>query len=107
MEQLNQNDPKLYQIDVQKDEDVINGFAKIGEEVGNIDGVYHSIAFANIEDLRGRFSETSREGFLLAQDISSYSLTLVAHEAKKLCLMAVVLWQQHILVANLPFKIIM
>ena len=45
----------LYQIDVQKDEDVINGFAKIGEEVGNIDGVYHSIAFANMEDLRGRF----------------------------------------------------
>ena len=48
-----------------KDEDVVNGFAKIGEEVGNIDGVYHSIAFANIEDLRGRFSETSREGFYL------------------------------------------
>ena len=67
-----------------KDEDVVNGFAKIGEEVGNIDGVYHSIAFANIEDLRGRFSETSREGFLLAQDISSYSLTIVAHEAKKI-----------------------
>ena len=77
----------LYQIDVQKDEDVINGFAKIGEEVGTIDGVYHSIAFANMEDLRGRFSETSREGFLLAQDISSYSLTIVAHEAKKLCRM--------------------
>ena len=74
-----------------KDEDVINGFAKIGEEVGNIDGVYHSIAFANMEDLRGRFSETSREGFLLAQDISSYSLTIVAHEAKKLCRMGVVL----------------
>ncbi|SPZ97343.1 enoyl-[acyl-carrier protein] reductase (NADPH) [Staphylococcus aureus] len=37
-----------------------------------------------MEDLRGRFSETSREGFLLAQDISSYSLTIVAHEAKKL-----------------------
>ena len=79
LEQLNQEEPKLYQIDVQKDEDVVNGFAKIGEEVGNIDGVYHSIAFANIEDLRGRFSETSREGFLLAQDISSYSLTIVAH----------------------------
>mgnify|MGYP001073351702 CR=1 FL=1 len=68
LEQLNQEEPKLYQIDVQKDED----------------GVYHSIAFANIEDLRGRFSETSREGFLLAQDISSYSLTIVAHEAKKI-----------------------
>jgi enoyl-[acyl-carrier protein] reductase I len=84
LEQLNQEEPKLYQIDVQKDEDVVNGFAKIGEEVGNIDGVYHSIAFANIEDLRGRFSETSREGFLLAQDISSYSLTIVAHEGKKI-----------------------
>ena len=38
LEQLNQEEPKLYQIDVQKDEDVVNGFAKIGEEVGNIDG---------------------------------------------------------------------
>ena len=84
LEQLNQSEHYLYQIDVQSDEDVINGFAKIGEEVGNIDGVYHSIAFANMEDLRGRFNETSRDGFLLAQDISSYSLTIVAHEAKKL-----------------------
>ena len=65
LDQLNQKEHHLYQIDVQKDEDVINGFAKIGEEVGTIDGVYHSIAFANMEDLRGRFSETSREGFLL------------------------------------------
>lgn len=82
VEQLDQQTIKMYQIDVQKDEDVINGFAKIGEEVGNIDGVYHSIAFANMEDLRGRFSDTSRDGFLLAQDISSYSLTIVAREAK-------------------------
>ena len=35
-----------------------------------------------MEDLRGRFTDTSREGFLLAQDISSYSLTIVAREAK-------------------------
>ncbi|MEX5682785.1 enoyl-ACP reductase FabI [Staphylococcus cohnii species complex 1663] len=83
VEQLDQQTIRMYQIDVQKDEDVINGFAKIGEEVGNIDGVYHSIAFANMEDLRGRFSDTSRDGFLLAQDISSYSLTIVAREAKK------------------------
>ncbi|HDC3619535.1 TPA: SDR family oxidoreductase, partial [Staphylococcus aureus] len=84
LEQLNQPEEHLYQIDVQSDEEVINGFEQIGKDVGNIDGVYHSIAFANMEDLRGRFSETSREGFLLAQDISSYSLTIVAHEAKKL-----------------------
>lgn len=84
VEQLNQSEHHMYQIDVQQDEDVINGFAKIGEDIGHIDGVYHSIAFANMEDLRGRFSDTSRDGFLLAQDISSYSLTLVAREAKNL-----------------------
>ncbi|HJE00998.1 enoyl-[acyl-carrier protein] reductase I [Staphylococcus auricularis] len=84
LDQLNQDEPKMYQIDVQKDDDVINGFAKIGEEVGQIDGVYHSIAFANVEELRGRFSETSRDGFLLAQDISSFSLTIVAREASKI-----------------------
>lgn len=82
--QLNQKEHLTYQIDVQSDEEVIDGFKKIGEDVGQIDGVFHSIAFANVEDLRGRFSETSREGFLLAQDISSYSLTIVSREAKKL-----------------------
>ena len=84
VEQLNQSEHHMYQIDVQQDEDVINGFAKIDEDIGHIDGVYHSIAFANMEDLRGRFIDTSRDGFLLAQDISSYSLTLVSREAKKL-----------------------
>lgn len=84
VDQLNQKERHIFQIDVQNDEDVINGFSKIGDEVGHIDGVYHSIAFANMEDLRGRFTETSRDGFLLAQDISSYSLTIVAREAKKL-----------------------
>lgn len=84
VDQLNQKEHLTYQIDVQSDDEVIDGFKKIGEDVGQIDGVFHSIAFANVEDLRGRFSETSREGFLLAQDISSYSLTIVSREAKKL-----------------------
>ncbi|ERS93047.1 enoyl-ACP reductase FabI [Staphylococcus simulans] len=84
VDQLNQKEHLTYQIDVQSDDEVIDGFKKIGEDVGRIDGVFHSIAFANVEDLRGRFSETSREGFLLAQDISSYSLTIVSREAKKL-----------------------
>ena len=84
VDQLNQEEHLTYQIDVQSDEEVENGFKAIGEAVGNIDGVFHSIAFSNVEELRGRFSDTSREGFLLAQDISSYSLTLVSREAKKL-----------------------
>jgi enoyl-[acyl-carrier protein] reductase I len=40
--------------------------------------VVHSIAFANREDLNRPFVETSRAGYLLAQDVSSYSLVSVA-----------------------------
>lgn len=80
----NQKGQHIFECDVQKDDHVVNAFKQIGEKFGHIDGVYHSIAFANMEDLRGRFTDTSREGFLLAQDISSYSLTIVAREAKKL-----------------------
>jgi enoyl-[acyl-carrier protein] reductase I len=40
--------------------------------------VVHSLAFANREDLSRPFMETSRSGFLLAQDVSAYSLVAVA-----------------------------
>ncbi len=40
--------------------------------------VVHSVAFANREDLTRPFVETSREGFLLAQNVSAYSLVAVA-----------------------------
>ena len=43
-----------------------------------IDSVVHSIAFANKEDLSRPFVETSREGFLLAQEVSCYSLVAVS-----------------------------
>jgi enoyl-[acyl-carrier protein] reductase I len=43
-----------------------------------IDAVVHSIAFANREDLSRPFVETSRDGYLLAQEVSSYSLVAVA-----------------------------
>ncbi|MGE2697688.1 enoyl-ACP reductase FabI, partial [Escherichia coli] len=45
--------------------------------------VAHCIAFANRDDLKGEFVDTSRDGFLLAQNISAFSLTAVAREAKK------------------------
>ena len=34
----------------------------------------HAVAFAQREDLQGRFLDTSREGFKIALDISAYSL---------------------------------
>ena len=49
-----------------------------GELSGGVDTVMHSIAFANREDLGRPFVETSREGYLLAQEVSSYSLLSVA-----------------------------
>jgi enoyl-[acyl-carrier protein] reductase I len=44
----------------------------------HLDCIVHSIAFANREDLSRPFVETSRDGYLLAQEVSSYSLIAVA-----------------------------
>src|SRR5690606_26646522 len=70
--------------DVASDESIVQAFAEIKEKVGIIHGVVHSVAFANRDDLKGEYADTSREGFLLAQDISAYSLVAVTREAKKL-----------------------
>jgi enoyl-[acyl-carrier protein] reductase I len=48
------------------------------ERSGKVDAVVHSIAFANREDLSNPFVQTSRDGYLLAQEVSSYSLVAVA-----------------------------
>jgi enoyl-[acyl-carrier protein] reductase I len=53
----------------------------VAKEYGKLDVVVHSIAFANREDLGRPFVETSREGYLLAQEVSSYSLVAVARAA--------------------------
>jgi enoyl-[acyl-carrier protein] reductase I len=45
---------------------------------GRLDTVVHSIAFANRDDLSHPFFETSRAGFLLAQEVSAYSMVAVA-----------------------------
>src|SRR3954452_2352723 len=70
--------------DVTSDEDVAKCFGAISEAVGTIHGVAHCIAFANKEELKGEYLNTTREGFLLAHNISSYSLTAVAKEARGL-----------------------
>lgn len=70
--------------DVTNDEDIARCFATIKEEVGVVHGLAHCIAFANRDDLKGEFVDTSRDGFLLAQNISAFSLTAVARAAKPL-----------------------
>ena len=75
---------KVFECDVAKDEDL----ARLPEEIrgacGKLDAVVHSIAFANREDLSRPFVETSRAGFLLAQDVSAYSMVAVARAAAPL-----------------------
>lgn len=70
--------------DVSNDEEIAACFATIKEEAGVIHGIAHCIAFANKEELQGEYLNTTRDGFLLAQNISSYSLTAVAKEARGL-----------------------
>lgn len=71
-------------LDVTDDAQIDTLFLKIQEKWGSLDSLVHSVAFANREDLEGRFVETSREGFKTALDISAYSLVAVAKRAEPL-----------------------
>lgn len=70
--------------DVSKDDQIAGLAESIGKLGRPLHAVVHSLAFANPEDLRRAFYETSREGFLLAQNISAYSLVAVARAASPL-----------------------
>jgi enoyl-[acyl-carrier protein] reductase I len=70
--------------DVTNDAQVEECFARIREKWDGIDVLIHSVAFANREDLEGRFMDTSRAGFLMAHEISVFSLVLLARHAAPL-----------------------
>ncbi|WP_096270709.1 enoyl-ACP reductase FabI [Paucisalibacillus globulus] len=70
--------------DVADDESITNAFNEVKEKVGVIHGLVHAIAFANRDELKGEYADTSREGFLLAQNISAFSLVAVTKAAKEL-----------------------
>jgi enoyl-[acyl-carrier protein] reductase I len=59
-------------------------FNKAKQVWDGLDFLIHSVAFANREDLEGRFINTSREGFRVALDISAYSLVALARRAEPL-----------------------
>ena len=78
------SDVALIECDVSDDANVERAFEEIGSQLGSVDIIIHSIAFANREDLGGPFIDTPREGFRLALDISAYSLISVARHAAPL-----------------------
>jgi enoyl-[acyl-carrier protein] reductase I len=77
-------DPLLLPCDVSRDEDLKAVADAVKGEFGNLDFVVHAVAFALREELDGEFVDTSREGYRVAQDISSYSLTALARETAPL-----------------------
>jgi enoyl-[acyl-carrier protein] reductase I len=68
--------------DATDDAQISEVFSQLNESFGDISFLVHSIAFAQREDLAGRFADTSREGFQIALEVSAYSLIpLVRHAA--------------------------
>ncbi|MGI9457344.1 MAG: enoyl-ACP reductase FabI [Aeoliella sp.] len=71
-------------MDVTNDEHIGQVMDKCKGELGQLDFLLHSIAFALPDDLKGDTIETSRAGFKLAMEISAYSLIALANAAKPL-----------------------
>jgi len=77
--------PLVTECDVRSDEDVARVFREVGEAFdGGLDLLVHSVAFAAAEDLEGRFTDTPRDRFWMALDVSAYSLVACARAAEPL-----------------------
>jgi enoyl-[acyl-carrier protein] reductase I len=72
----------LVPLDVTNDEQIRETMARAADEFGKIDFLLHAVAFASLEDLKRDTIETSRGGFLMAMEISAYSLIAVANAAR-------------------------
>ena len=76
--------PLIHPCNVSDDAQMDSLFEQVKATWGSLDILIHSVAFANREDLDGRFVNTSREGFRIALDISAYSLVSLARRAEPL-----------------------
>ena len=71
-----------FEMDVATDENIARGFAHLKTRWEHFDILVHAVAFASREALTGAFIDaTTRDGFRVAHDISSYSLTALARES--------------------------
>jgi enoyl-[acyl-carrier protein] reductase I len=77
--------PLVTSCDVRSDEDIARVFAEVGDTFGGqLDLLVHSVAFAAAEDLEGRFTDTPRDRFWMALDVSAYSLVACVRAAEPL-----------------------
>ena len=73
----------LIECDVSKDDSIEKSFQELRKHWNTFDGFVHSIGFAPADQLTGNFVDvTTREGFKVAHDISSYSFTALAKASK-------------------------
>ncbi|NUP99792.1 MAG: enoyl-ACP reductase [Armatimonadetes bacterium] len=77
-------EPLVLPVDVTSDEQLAALPTALGEAFGRVDFLVHALAFAKMEDLRGRFVDTSRDGFAVAHDVSAYSLTALSRAVEPL-----------------------
>src|SRR5579864_7243981 len=77
--------PLVTELDVRDDAAVGRVFSEVADAFGGeLDILVHSVAFAAAEDLEGRFTDTPRDRFWMAIDISAYSLVSCARAAEPL-----------------------
>ena len=77
--------PLVTECDVRSDADLERVFSQVGETFdGGLDLLVHSVAYAAAEDLEGRFTDTPRDRFWMALDISAYSLVACSKLAEPL-----------------------
>ena len=77
--------PLVTELDVRDDGAVTRVFDEVGAAFGGqLDILVHSVAFAAAEDLEGRFTDTPRDRFWMAVDVSAYSLVATARAAEPL-----------------------
>ena len=76
--------PPLYYCNALEEQSIIDCFEAIKKDIGQLDFLVHSLAFANKDELEGSFIKTSREGYKLACEVSAYSLIPIAREVVKL-----------------------
>ena len=72
---------KAFACDVGDDAQIEALMQQVHKEIGQLDFLVHSVAFAPREDLAGQFVNTTRKGFAAALDVSAYSLVAVTRAA--------------------------
>jgi enoyl-[acyl-carrier protein] reductase I len=73
--------PLILPCDVSSDAEIDAVYARVDQEFGGLDCVVHGAAFAPREELSAPFSNTTRDGFKTALDISAYSLIALTRGA--------------------------